>query len=114
MIPRGYGLLGSIAACRILAAVAAPRLASQQTDSATSARLQPSRKAKEAFDRAAAQLKGKDTTATLASLKRAVEADPDYLDAHAKFVKLTEDRMIVRDDSNYARTQALAMRRPTS
>jgi thiol-disulfide isomerase/thioredoxin len=107
MTRRYHALLG-VAGALVIAAGAPSVLLAQQTDSAVKTGHQPSRKAKEAFDKAADQLKAKDTTAAVASLKRAIEADPDYRAAHEQFVKVTDDRMIVRDDSNYARTQALA------
>ena len=40
---------------------------------------------------------------------KAIEADPDYIDAHMKFVQTVFDKIVDRDDGNFQRTEALAL-----
>ncbi len=79
-------------------------LAEPDTAVAAIAGHRPTPAAKIAYDRATTLLQRHDTTGALAFLRRAIEADPDYRAAHAQFIKLSEAKLLVRDDSDDART----------
>jgi thiol-disulfide isomerase/thioredoxin/Tfp pilus assembly protein PilF len=71
-------------------------------------RHEPRPAAKADFDRATSMLKENETRAAVVALKKAIEADPEFIEAHDKYIETVENSIIVHD-SSFDKTTAIAL-----